>query len=139
MQRLLSGPLWDTAGRPRCWPLDHHRVPDVPSLDPADAALCAACGRRWTDVDGGRGWLHLEVTRNDGADGADYLDVDFCSQQHAAEWLQRPLPEPVLETSFVMTPRDRLVGAGVGLVLGLAAALAMLGIWTVARLIIAPL
>jgi hypothetical protein len=38
-----------------------------------------------------------------------------------------------------MTPRDRLVGAGVGLVLGLAAALAVLGIWTVARLIIALL
>jgi hypothetical protein len=90
-------------------------------------------------VDSGRGWLHLEVTRNDGADGADYLDVDCCSQQHAAEWLQRLLPEPVLETSFVMTPRDRLVGAGVGLVLGLAAALAVLGIWTVARLIIALL
>jgi len=35
-----------------------------------------------------------------------------------------------------MTRRDRLVGAGVGLLFGLAAALAVLGLWTAVRFIV---
>jgi hypothetical protein len=87
-------------------------------------------------VNGGRRWLHLEVTRHDGADGADYLDENFCSQEHAAEWLQQPLPEPVRAAPFVMTWRDRFAASGVGLLFGLVAALAVLGLWTAVRFII---
>ena len=85
---------------------------------------------------GGCRWLHLEVTRHDGADGADYLDVDFCSQEHAADWLQRPLPEPVRAGPFVMTWRDRIAATGVGLLFGVVAALAVLGLWTAVRFMI---
>ncbi len=46
-------------------------------------------------VDGGREWIHLDVTRADGAEGYDSLWADFCTQAHAAEWLARPLP-PVI-------------------------------------------
>ena len=80
--------------------------------------------------------MHLEVTRHDGADGIDFLDVDFCSQQHAADWLRRPLPEPVPATPYKMTWRDRVAASAVGLSFGLVAALATLGLWTALRFII---
>jgi hypothetical protein len=60
--------------------------------DPEDAATCTLCGRKWSEVQGGAGWLHLEVTRGDGSDGLDWLNEDFCTQAHASEWLERPLP-----------------------------------------------
>ncbi|MGY1760733.1 hypothetical protein ACI79G_00835 [Geodermatophilus sp. SYSU D00779] len=108
----------------------------MPTIDPVDAAACATCGRRWTDVDGGRNWLHLEVTRHDRGDGLDFLDADFCSQQHAAEWLHRPLPDPVPPTPYEMTSSDRLASTAVGLSFGLVVALAVLGLWTFLRFII---
>jgi hypothetical protein len=104
--------------------------------DPADASLCAACGRPWTDVDGGRNWLHLEVTRDDGGDGLDFLDVDFCSQEHAAEWLQRPLPAPVRAPPYRMSWRNHVAATGVALSFGLVAGLAVLGLWTAVRFIL---
>lgn len=87
-------------------------------------------------MDDGRQWLHLEVTRHDDADRLDFLDVDFCSQEHAAEWLQRPLPEPAVEPPFLLTARDRLAGAAAGLGVGIVIALAMLGLWTAGRFVV---
>lgn len=61
-----------------------------------DAARCAFCGAPVPDDD----WFALEVARpttnHDGDVGrfSDYLDVVFCAQEHAARWLDQPLPPP---------------------------------------------
>ncbi|MGY1723449.1 hypothetical protein [Blastococcus sp. SYSU DS0533] len=104
--------------------------------DPADTAACATCGRPWADVDGGRGWLHLEVTRSDDVDGLRFLDADFCTQQHAAQWLARPLPDPVPTAPPATTWDDRLATAWVTLLVLLVAALTGLGVWTAGRFLL---
>ena len=106
------------------------------TVDTADASDCAVCGRPWTEVDEGSRWLHLEVTRHDASDCLDFLDVDFCSQEHAAEWLRRPLPAPASEPLHTVTSRDRLADLGLALVLGLVVAFALLGIWTAGRFVV---
>ena len=58
---------------------------------------CEVCGRSCTEVDGGRDWTHLEVTREQPFEGGHWLSADFCTQAHAAEWLGRPLPEPATD------------------------------------------
>jgi hypothetical protein len=102
-------------------------VSEAPHPTGEEAAGCGICDRRWTEVDGGRAWIHLEVTRSDGADGYDYLWADFCTQAHAAEWLARPLPPvirgpagPTVQTSW----SERLLT--VALVLGTAWALGLM-------------
>lgn len=102
----------------------------MPTVDSADASVCAVCGRPWTDVDDGDNWLHLEVTRHDELDHLDFLDADFCCQEHAADWLRRPLPAPASEPAHTVTWRDRLVDVGLALLVGLLVALALLGLWT---------
>jgi hypothetical protein len=104
--------------------------------DRADASACATCGRPWTDVDGGRSWVHLEVTRQDEGDELRFVDADFCSQQHAAQWLARPLPDPAPPAPHPMTWQDRLAVAGVVLLLLLVAALTGLGVWTAGRFLV---
>lgn len=106
------------------------------TIDPEDAAPCATCDHRWTDVDGGSGWLHLEVTRHGPDGGFDFHDAEFCSQQHAVEWLRRPLPEPMHEAPYQETLRDRLAETAVALFFGLVVALAALGLWTAVRFVI---
>ena len=108
----------------------------MPTVDPADASDCAVCGRPWTDVDDGADWLHLEVTRHDELNRLDFLDADFCSQEHAAEWLRRPLPAPASDRLHTVTSRDRLVDMGFALFIGLVFALAGLGLWTTGRLLV---
>ncbi|MCF6745754.1 hypothetical protein E9529_16020 [Blastococcus sp. KM273128] len=100
--------------------------------DPADASAsaCAVCGRPWPDEDDGRGWVHLEVTRSDEAEGLRFLDADFCTQQHAAQWLARPLPDPASAAPSAATWGDRLAAAWVVLLVVLTAALTGLGLWT---------
>ena len=106
------------------------------TVDAADASDCAKCGRRWTDVDDGSHWLHLEVTRSDELNRLDFLDADFCSQEHAAEWLRRPLPAPASEPLHTVTSRDRLVDIAFVLIIGLLIALAVLGLWTAGRFLV---
>jgi hypothetical protein len=106
------------------------------TVDSADASDCAVCGQPWTDVDGGSTWLHLEVTRHDDSDRLDFVDADFCSQEHAAEWLRRPLPAPASDPPHALSARDRLVDIGVALLVGLAVALALLGLWTTGRFVV---
>ena len=71
---------------------------------PEHSALCAVCDRPVAEVDGGADWLHLEVTRGDPPEDAEYIDADFCTQAHAAEWLSAPLPTPA---PTVPVPADR--------------------------------
>jgi len=108
----------------------------MPTVDTADASDCAVCGQPWTEVDEGSRWLHLEVTRHDDSDRPDFLDVDFCSQEHAAEWLRRPLPAPATAPLYTVTRRDQLVDIGVVLLLVLVVALAALGLWTAGRFVV---
>ncbi|MBJ7452747.1 MAG: hypothetical protein JHC71_11780 [Blastococcus sp.] len=108
----------------------------MPTVDTADASDCAVCGQPWTEVDDGIRWLHLEVTRHDESDRLDFLDADFCSQEHAAEWLRRPLPAPASEPLHTVTSRDRLVDMGFVLLIGLLIALAVLGLWTAGRFVV---
>ncbi len=92
-----------------------------------DAARCEICHRPWTEVDGGREWIHLDVTRADGAEGYDSLDADFCTQAHAAEWLTRPLP-PVIRGPAAARVQGSLSErlSTVALILGTAWALALM-------------
>ena len=108
----------------------------MPTVDSADASDCAVCGQKWTDVDGGKRWLHLEVARHDELDRLDFLDADFCSQEHAAEWLRRPLPAPASAPQYTVTSRERLVDFGLALLFGLLVALALLGLWTTGRFVV---
>src|SRR4051794_7470669 len=108
----------------------------MPNVEGADASDCVVCGQPWTDVDGGSRWLHLEVARHDELDRLDFLDADFCSQEHAAEWLRRPLPAPASAPLYTVTTRDRLVDIGLALVVALVVALALLGLWTLGRFIV---
>jgi hypothetical protein len=108
----------------------------MPTVDSGDASDCTVCGQKWTDVDGGRTWLHLEVARHDELDRLDFLDADFCSQEHAAEWLRRPLPAPASASLHTVTTRDRLVDIGLALLVGLVVALALLGLWTTGRFVV---
>lgn len=108
----------------------------MPTVDPADASDCAVCGRPWTDVDDGADWLHLEVTRHDDLNRLDFLDADFCSQEHAAEWLRRPLPAPASEPLHTVTRHDRFADMALALFIGLLIALAVLGLWAAGRFVV---
>lgn len=106
-----------------------------------DVLTCALRGQACLGVDGGRGWLHLEVTREEPVDDLHWWEVDFCSQAHAAEWLARPLPSPIRPDGQqpARTAGDRWADAGclagfIGLVVLLA-----LGTWTAVRLLLSLL
>ena len=108
------------------------------SIEKAVVVLpCEVCAQSCTEVDGGRDWIHLEVTRELPVEGAHWLSADFCTQAHAAEWLGRPLPERAAPGESVPTTWGDRVGAAVGLsvffgVVGLFG----LGTWTAVRFVI---
>ena len=102
-----------------------------------DSAPCALCGRRLADVDGGVDVTYLEIWHGE---PRDWFDEAFCTQQHAAEWLSRPLPTPDVPEPIAASSgwRDRLVTVafavsllwGLGLMLlGAYAAVRLLGGW----------
>ncbi len=98
--------------------------------------LCAFCGRRWPSVNGGADWLNIEVTRSDGHGGFDYLYEDFCNQEHAAQWMARPLPAPVpADMSSHSTWKDRLLSVFVVVAFLWGAALMVLGAYALVRLL----
>jgi hypothetical protein len=101
------------------------------------AITCALCEQRCTEVDGGRGWFHLEVTREEPVDDLHWWEVDFCSQAHAAEWFSRPLPSPSSGSGDVSetTWSDRLAMAGCFAVFVLLAVLSVVGTWTAGRFV----
>jgi hypothetical protein len=111
----------------------------VSASDSAEIALtCASCGRQCVEVDGGRGWFHLEVTREEPVDDLHWWEVDFCSQAHAADWFARPLPSPIRETGEPRprTGADRWADLGCLLTFSLALALIGLGLWTAGRFLV---
>jgi hypothetical protein len=104
-------------------------------VDGGEAATCALCGRRIDHVDGGAGWMHLEVTRGDSPDAFEYVDADLCTQAHAAEWLSRPLPSPPTLLPMRVDRRERLVEVAVVLVAVWAVGLMLLGAYALVRLL----
>ena len=98
----------------------------------AEVLRCDLCGQRCTDVDGGRSWVHLELTREQPVDDLHWWSADFCTQDHAAAWLQRPLPDPFrgAASGEGSTWGDRLAAAGCLGVVTLLAGLLGLGCWT---------
>jgi hypothetical protein len=102
--------------------------------DGGDAAACALCGRRIDEVDGGAGWMHLEITRRDPPEDFEYLDADLCTQAHAAEWLSRPLPPPPPPISPRVDRRERLLEVGFILLAVWSLSLMLLGAYALVRL-----
>lgn len=98
--------------------------------------LCGFCKRRIPLVNGGAEWLYIEVTRNDGHGGIDTIDEEFCSQQHAADWLAQPLPAPVpADMSSHSTWKDRLISVFIVVSFGWGLALMLLGSYALVRLL----
>ena len=99
---------------------------------------CALCGQPCAYVDGGVGWLHLEVTREEPVEDVHWWEVDFCSQAHAAEWFSRPLPSPLRGdgTRPERTAKDRLIDAGCLAAFVCLVLLLALGTWTAVRLVL---
>ena len=96
---------------------------------------CEVCGQSCTEVDAGRDWTHLEVTREQPFDGGHWLSADFCTQAHAAEWLGQPLPERGTDEAVPAptTWADRAAMAGCFSVAAGLAGLIGLGAWTALR------
>lgn len=90
--------------------------------DDDDSVLCGQCGRRQSLDSNGEapGWLYVVIDRDVGR----AIDKEFCGQEHAAAWLQKPLPEPEPYSVPDRTFKERLLlGVGAVLVLyGIAAA-----------------
>jgi hypothetical protein len=92
--------------------------PSVSTSESTDVLVCDRCGRPCTEVEDGRNWLHLEITREQSIDSCHWWEVDYCSQAHAAEWLSGPLPEPVRDTGTPSPTRwDDVVAFAVVLVI----------------------
>jgi hypothetical protein len=106
----------------------------------AEAEDCAVCGRPRSGVEPKERWLDVDIYRVDDDDLLDERSEGFCSQEHAAEWLLRPLP-PVARgrPAHRWGWRDRLATAGVASVFGLVAATCLLGIVTAVRWFVALL
>jgi hypothetical protein len=104
-------------------------------VESGDAARCALCGRPWPEVDGGADWLHLEITRSYEGD-VQFIDEDFCTREHAAEWLARPLPAPAEPTDPPTSWRDRVAVSLFALVLCLLGLLVVVGFVTSARFLL---
>ncbi|WP_084039297.1 hypothetical protein [Demequina sp. NBRC 110053] len=91
---------------------------------------CDYCGKVVSD----RGWIGLEVSRPRVAPEEanypfpDYLNEIFCSQEHAALWLQQPLPDPEPVKPYVPSWRERLMDVGLVSALVVTVAFAAVGL-----------
>ena len=94
---------------------------------------CDLCGVKWHEGEPPDEWLALEVTRDDGAGGVSWVNADFCSRAHAAEWLQRPLPPAEPFQVLPPTWHDRLLEALALLILLFVVTLMLLGAYAVVR------
>lgn len=108
------------------------------SESPAVVLACAFCGQSCADVDGGRGWFHLEVTREEPVDNLHWWEVDFCSQEHAAAWFARPLPSPLRAdgTGPERTAGDRWADAGCFATFASVVGLVGLGAWSLGEFVV---
>lgn len=103
--------------------------------DPEDSATCATCERPVVEVNRGADWTHLEVIRGDPPEDVQYLDADFCTQAHAAEWLSGPLPTPSPPASVEVPRRERLLAWVLAFCALWAVALMVLGAYALVRLL----
>jgi len=94
-----------------------------------ELGACDLCGRP-LDADGEKAWLGVEVFRPDG----DWINVVFCRQEHAAEWLTRPLPPVRPAHSLPRTMKDRLVDWSLAALLLYVLLVMLLGSYTLVRL-----
>ena len=96
------------------------------------------CGRARDTVKPRERWLEVEIFRFNDDDVFDEQGEGFCSQEHAAEWMLRPLP-PVSGSRTLPQRgwRDRLAGAAVASAFGLCAAACLLGVVTAVRWLLA--
>ncbi len=100
----------------------------VAMLDEDGYTRCDVCRRRYEPDEPSADWLDILVERDAG-----YSDADFCSQEHAAQWFARPLPQLTPIRILDRTMRDRLIDACIGLAFVGVGALAVIGVWTVIR------
>jgi hypothetical protein len=107
----------------------------IVGVDAEEAAVCAVCGRRIVDVDGGADWLHLEITRGELPEAPEYVDASFCTQAHAAEWLSRPLPPPPPPVPMRKNWRERFLLVAFAVCATWAAGLMLLGAYALVRLL----
>ncbi len=102
----------------------------MPVSEDDELGTCDLCGRP-LDAEGADAWLGLEVFRPE----SDYLGVAFCRQEHAAEWLRRPLPEIQPFMPAPRTMKERLLDWSVAALFLWAGLLALLGTYTFVRLL----
>lgn len=100
-----------------------------------DVTMCDLCGREWHQGDPSGEWLSIEIVRGDATTDTDWINADFCSQEHASEWLKQPLPpmEPMVVEPT--TWKDRLMSGFLLLLLLWALALMLLGSYAFVRLL----
>ncbi len=79
------------------------------------------CGRP-TGADGAKGGVDLEVFTDAGVNYG-----SFCGQEHAAEWLSRPLPAPVGSREYKPTIGDRVFTVAAVAVLAYLAVMVVVG------------
>lgn len=89
---------------------------------------CEVCGRP-LGIEGEDKWLAIEIQREDSS----LLNVNFCMQEHAAEWMSRPLPAGEPLQIHPRTWGERLVDGLFLAVCVIAAAVMLLGVYTVVR------
>lgn len=105
----------------------------MPGTDADEDLRCDLCARSIAEVDGGRDELRVELTRDDGE--LRFWVGDFWTQEHAAEWLRRPLPpatSPAPDPGCT-TWRDRLADVGWFLACAYVLVLLLVGSWSVAQ------
>ncbi len=102
-----------------------------------EASSCALCGRPIDEVNWGADELRVELSREEDGELRFWV-ADFCTQEHAAEWLRRPLPagDDPSPVQAVSPWRDRLEAGGCFAVVALVLVLLALGAWTAARLLL---
>jgi hypothetical protein len=105
------------------------------TADLENSATCPVCDRPIAEVDGGADWLHLEVTRGDSPGDFEYIDADFCTQAHAAEWLSEPLPTPSPSELVPVGRRERWLGILLAFCALWAVGLMLLGAYALVRLL----
>lgn len=102
----------------------------MPVSGDSEWRACDLCGRP-LDAEGEDAWLGLEVFRPED----DHLNVAFCQQQHAAEWLTTPLPEVQPLVAISRTMKERLLDWAVAALFLWSGSLALFGAYSLVRLL----
>lgn len=98
---------------------------------------CDLCGRSVATTPEGPEGMTVEVAGR-GPDGEwSFWDAGFCSQEHAAEWLGRPLPRPHVDDPVPQRPwTERAVPVVLVFCLLWSLALMAIGAWTAVQFVL---